>query len=609
MTQSANLIKSRFWREGVIPALKANRNRLTIAVIALFILAAANAVVVFSFGPIFKILFVGQQSESIRLLEVVGLSSDHFLAGVFDLEITRVELSRIVPVLLVVAAGARAWASYTFQMQQQVVSANVSMSVRGIMVERIFSRPYRELRNHGAGEWMSVVMNDVAVAQSRLIEVMIGLVRDVSIALAASLSLFVINFRMACVIVLVLPLMVFGMSKVGAALRFYADQIQTEMRKLASQLLGLRQRFDFVRSQGGEIAETAALLQTSNRMFHSVKKLMPIRVSFAPVAELVGFLCFALILHRLNLGQSAGHEGTNVMQLLVAVGIAFKPLKGIGDDLSQLYLAKGILRRIFDVFGFEQGTNQNEPEQAIIDAACQLRGDGLSVRQNDSVVVKVDGGVQIGVGKSICIVGPSGSGKSTLIKSLAGLLEPETWLGMSVKWEKFWRTTSFASQTPFLFQDSIRNNLFYNPRSVEANDRDGRVSEVLQGLGLDDWIGTLPQGLDTVINPMLGSVSGGQLQRLVLARAILRGEKSMWLFDEATSAVESTLDRRIWQNILKWAKKDGKGVIAVSHRLDGLSEFDEVWFCENGRRVFCGPHADLLSHNRYREFVHAGQST
>jgi len=611
MTHSENLMKSRFWREGVMPALRQNRHRLLMAVFALVILAAANAVVVFSFGPVFKILFVSDYAASIRLLDLVGLNVDHVLAAWFDFEVQRSQIVRCVPILLVVAAGARAWASYAFQMQQQVVSANVSMGVRSMMVERILGRPFRDLRNTGAGEWMSIVMNDVAVVQSRLIEVMIALMRDISVATAATLSLFLINFRMACVIVLVLPTMVFAMSKVGAVLRHYADSIQTDMRKLATQLLGLRQRFDFVRSQGGEATETSALVQTSTNMFDAVKRLMPIRVSFAPAAEMFGFLCFAAILNRLDIVEGGAREGTNVMQLLVAVGIAFKPLKG--DDLSQLFLAKGMLRRIFDVFGFEESQAAKYAKGHGVVTTAELSGESWSVRQDKHVLIRVDGGVRLGVGKNVCIVGPSGSGKSTLIKSLAGLLEPESWVGMNADWSDFWRTTSFASQSPFLFQDTIRSNLFYcaskDALSASTSQSDKRVSEVLRGLGLDEWICSLPQGLDTVINPMVGSLSGGQLQRLVLARAILRDEKSVWLFDEATSAVEATLDRSIWANVLRWAKQHKKGVVAVSHRLDGLHEFDEVWFCENGRRIYCGKHADLMRHDRYRDFVSAGVGT
>jgi ABC-type multidrug transport system fused ATPase/permease subunit len=208
-------------------------------------------------------------------------------------------------------------------------------------------------------------------------------------------------------------------------------------------------------------------------------------------------------------------------------------------------------------------------------------------------------------GKAIAIIGPSGAGKSTFLKTLAGLVEAIEWDG-TPSWEEVRSDASMVSQEPFLFDDSIAENLCYGlaERPTEAS-----VWEALETVNIAAEIKALPDGLRTRLRAIGSNVSGGQLQRLVIARSLLRG-KSLWLLDEATSAVDAKSEKDITLRLIGACRAEGRALLAVTHRLTWLEAFDAVWFVEDGEVRLAGPHAALLRERRYRDYcAAAGERT
>ena len=179
-------------------------------------------------------------------------------------------------------------------------------------------------------------------------------------------------------------------------------------------------------------------------------------------------------------------------------------------------------------------------------------------------------------GRSVAVVGPSGAGKSTLIKTLVGLIQPKEWLSQDTPWEAFGQNCSFVSQQPFLFNASLRENLRYG---LEREASDDEILALIDDLGLQHLIESHPKGLDTQVTSLQSNLSGGQLQRLVLVRALLR-DQAFLVMDEATSAVDAQNEEMITKLVLSRVKSQRTGLVFVTHRLRWLALFDEIWFIE-----------------------------
>ena len=127
-------------------------------------------------------------------------------------------------------------------------------------------------------------------------------------------------------------------------------------------------------------------------------------------------------------------------------------------------------------------------------------------------------------------------------------------------------------------------------------------------VNLEEAVRGLPQGLESRFNPLETNLSGGQIQRLVIARAILR-RPSILMLDEATSAVDVATEHDISTRLIGTVHETGTILLAVTHRLRWLELYDQVWFVENGAVIMTGTHSKLMNNQRYRAFANTGSDT
>jgi ABC-type multidrug transport system fused ATPase/permease subunit len=162
-----------------------------------------------------------------------------------------------------------------------------------------------------------------------------------------------------------------------------------------------------------------------------------------------------------------------------------------------------------------------------------------------------------------------------------------------------------VSQAPFLFKDSLRKNLLYGLTAAsDLTEAELSIWRSLATVNLEELIKSMPDQLDSSFNPLDANLSGGQVQRLVIARALLRNPTLM-LLDEATSAVDVASELDITRRLVDDAKSNGRCLISVTHRLQWLSFYDEIWFVEGGRVIRKGPLNQMMDFDRFRRFLSA----
>jgi ATP-binding cassette subfamily B protein len=193
-------------------------------------------------------------------------------------------------------------------------------------------------------------------------------------------------------------------------------------------------------------------------------------------------------------------------------------------------------------------------------------------------------------------VGPSGSGKTTLVKLLVGLYQPNAGRilynghpGGAIDFEQLREQIGFVTQDTQLFAGSIRENLlFVNPRASDAE-----CIEVLEQAACQSLLGRADRGLDTAIGEGGMKISGGEKQRLSIARALLR-HPGVMVFDEATSSLDSLTEEEINQTIRAVSRVAPQITVLIAHRLSTVMHADRIYVLERGRVVEAGQHEGLL---------------
>jgi ATP-binding cassette, subfamily C, bacterial CydC len=269
-----------------------------------------------------------------------------------------------------------------------------------------------------------------------------------------------------------------------------------------------------------------------------------------------------------------------------------RAVEGIVPDLEQALAAAARLFELSDRPPAVMFPDQSRHEPA--DSAVSFEGVTVTFARSDAPGIdRVD--AAIAGGAYVAVVGPSGAGKSTLVELLVRFRDPDQGrvsLG-GVDLTVLDRTTlrervTLVPQRPDIFYGSIASNLLLaDPAAAEE-----KLWNALDRAGLGEWVRSLPQGLATTTGEIGEMLSGGQRQRLAIARAFLR-DPQVLILDEATSELDLETERRVLEEIAK--ERGHRTVIVVAHRLEAITDADEILVLDRGRLVERGRHLDLAS--------------
>lgn len=265
------------------------------------------------------------------------------------------------------------------------------------------------------------------------------------------------------------------------------------------------------------------------------------------------------------------------------------------------------LYRVFDILDIEPDVQDRPGAKPLTGLKKEIRFDDVSFAYEANRPVLDHASFSATPGSVTAIIGPTGSGKSTLMALLLRLFDPDkgsvTIDGTDLRdftVASLRASIAIALQENVLFAMSVRDNIRY----VAPDSTDEEVGEAVRIAAMDEYVASLPEGLDTRLSDRGGKLSTGQRQRLSIARAVVRNTPVL-ILDEPTAALDAATEHQVMQNLAAWAHD--RAVFIITHRISTIRRADQILYLDGGRIVESGGHDELMAREggRYRAFVDA----
>ena len=409
--------------------------------------------------------------------------------------------------------------------------------LRNQLLKKIFALGPALTQKQGTGSTVTMILDGVNEVRDYIKLMFTKVMTMMIVPVFILIAMAFLDWRSALILLVMYPLIVIFMIILGKAAQTRAIKQFGNFQRLSNNFIDSLRGIGTLKYFGLSKRYSKSIFQSSELFRHRTMKVLKIAMlsTFAldffttlSIAVVAVFLGFDLINGRMHLFAAMG--------ILILAPEYFLPIRNFAGDFHATLNGKNAFQRIQELIALP------EPRQAKISlhswsADDQLTINNLAFQYEQGAAIKpfsmkIKGYAKVG------IIGMSGSGKTTLINLLSGFLTPEGGTmqiqGQNVETLniKDWhRQTTYIPQTPYVFTASLRDNIaFYTPQVS-----DDQVKKAIHVVGLDDLLAELPEGLDTVIGAGQRTLSGGQAQRIALARAFLDANRKVMFFDEPTA--------------------------------------------------------------------------
>jgi ATP-binding cassette, subfamily C, bacterial CydD len=477
--------------------------------------------------------------------------------------------------------------------------------IRDLLVQKLFILGPRFVREEGSGQTVTLVMEGVKKFK-RYLELFLPKFMNVTfIPAIICIYIFLKNSRSAVILMLAVPILIVFMILLGMAAKSKADKQFASYQILSNH---------FVDSLRG--LETLKYLGLSKTHINNIKLVSEkyrkatmgtLRIAFLSsfALEFFTMLSIATVAVFLGLGLINGTIGFQpALAILILAPEYFIPIREVGADYHATLDGKNAGGKIKEILDQEsvQPISEDIPS---VNSTSKISLKKMSVffeESNEPVLQDIH--FSVSGFKKVGIIGASGAGKSTLIELLSGFLTPKSGeilfngnILTSFSYESWQKQITYIPQHPYLFHESVLNNIrFYQP--------DASIDEVTAAAhqaGLTPFIQSLPQGLETIIGEGGRSLSGGQEQRIALARAYL-GNRPVIMLDEPTAHLDVETEFELKNSMLQLF--ENKLVFFATHRLHWMLEMDQIIVLDHGQIKEVGTHDQLVhQHGTYYELV------
>ncbi|MFD5182850.1 ABC transporter ATP-binding protein [Streptomyces sp. NPDC058372] len=507
--------------------------------------------------------------------------------------------------LLALGMIAAAVMTSVFGVLQTLISTTVGQRVmhdlRTAVYARLQSMSLAFFTRTRTGEIQSRISNDIGGMQATVTSTATSLVSNLTSVIATVVAMLALDWRLTAVSLLLLPVFVWISRRVGRERKRIATDRQRQMAAMAATVTESLSVSGILlgRTMGRGDSLTRTFRDESDRLVDlEVRSSMAGRWRMSVISIVMAAMP-ALIYWAAGLSQHVQGPAISIGTLVAFVSLQqglFRPTVSLLTTGVQVQTSLALFQRIFEYLDLEVDITEPEHPVRLEKVRGELRFEHVEFRyagQERPVLSGID--IDVPAGSSLAVVGETGSGKSTLSHLVPRLYDVTggrvTLDGVDVRdldFATLARAIGVVSQETYLFHASVADNL----RFAKPDATDAELVEAARAAQIHDHVAALPEGYDTVVGERGHRFSGGEKQRLAIARTILR-DPPVLVLDEATSALDTRTEQAVQEAID--ALSANRTTLTIAHRLSTVRDADQIVVLDHGRTAERGTHETLLA--------------
>ena len=468
--------------------------------------------------------------------------------------------------------------------------------LRNACIEKINALPVKTLDSHPKGDILSRITNDIDAISNAMQQTFMNVISGVLMVCFAIFMMFRVNLVMTVCVLVIIPISYVIIKKIAKISQKSFDIHQRALGELSANVTESFSGYNEIILFGKQEESVKKFEKINENIRETAYKAQFLSYLMSPLLSLLTYLSIGVVSVIGTIYAIGGVITVGQLQAFVRfIWQVNEPLTQVSQLSSQIQSALSAMDRIHEFIEYEEETDV-EREEKEFEGNVEFKDIRFGYGEKE-----VLHGVSLDAkkGETVAIVGPTGSGKTTIVNLLMRFYDPNSGsiLIDGTNSKDINRSTlrdniGMVLQDTWLFTGSIRENI----RFSKPNATDEEIEQACKYANADEFISTLPEGYDTIIDEEADNISQGEKQLLTIARAILKDPKVL-ILDEATSSIDTKTEKNI-QNAMDYLM-EGRTSFIIAHRLSTIKNADKILVLKDGNIIECGNHNELMKENGF----------